>query len=45
VANQTLAAQKAQIAAVKAYNARIGSMNGLGSRISDEAARLQRVLG
>ena len=45
VANQTVAAQKAQIAAVKGYNARIGALNALGSRISDETARLQRTLG
>lgn len=45
VANQTVPAQKAQIAAVKAYNARIGALNELGSRISTETARLQRTLG
>jgi hypothetical protein len=44
VANQSLTAQHAQIAAVKAYNARIGALNALGSRISDEEARLQRAL-
>jgi hypothetical protein len=43
--NQTLAAQRAQIAAVVAYNARVKSLNTLGSRISDEEARLQRSLG
>ena len=45
VANQSQAAQGAQIAAVKAYNARISALNGLGSRISTETARLQRTLG
>jgi hypothetical protein len=43
--NQTVSAQRAQIAAVVAYNARVKSLNGLGSRISDEEARLQRTLG
>jgi hypothetical protein len=43
--NQTVAAQQAQIAAVVAYNARVKSLNTLGSRISDEEARLQRKLG
>jgi hypothetical protein len=45
VTNQSVAAQKAQIAAVKGYNARIGALNALGSRISSETARLQRTLG
>ena len=43
--NQTLAAQRAQIAAVVAYNDRVKSLNTLGSKISDEEARLQRSLG
>ena len=43
--NQSLSAQRAQIAAVVAYNGRVKSLNGLGSRISDEEARLQRSLG
>ena len=43
--NQTVSAQRAQIAAVVAYNGRVKSLNSLGSRISDEEARLQRTLG
>ena len=43
--NQALAAQRAQIAAVVAYNDRVRSLNTLGSRIADEEARLQRSLG
>ena len=42
--NQTVAAQRAQIAAVVAYNDRVKSLNALGSKISDEEARLQRKL-
>lgn len=45
VGNQSVAAQQARIAAVVAYNDRVKSLNALGSRISDEEARLQRVLG
>ena len=45
VANRSVAAQKAQIAAVKAYDAKVRSLNALGSRISDEEARLQKQLG
>jgi len=45
VGNQSLAAQRAQIAAVKAYNARIQAVNDLGSRIADEEAHLQKTLG
>ena len=45
IGNQTLSAQDAQIAAVVAYNRRVKSLNTLGSRISDEEARLQRSLG
>jgi len=45
VANRSVAAQKAQIAAVKAYDAKVKSLNALGSRISDEEARLQKQLG
>ena len=45
VTNRSVAAQRAQIAAVRAYDARITSLNELGSRISDEEARLQRSLG
>ena len=45
VANRSVAAQEAQIAAVKAYDAKVKSLNALGSRISDEEARLQRQLG
>jgi len=40
-----VAAQRARIAAVVAYNDRVKSLNMLGSRISDEEARLQRSLG
>jgi hypothetical protein len=43
--NQTLPTQRAQIAAVVAYNDRVKSLNTLGSKISDEEARLQRSLG
>ena len=45
VGNQSVAAQKAQIAAVVAYDNRIRALNVLGSRVSDEEARLQRTLG
>jgi len=42
--NQTTDAQLAVIAAVKAYDLRIKSLNGLGSRISREEARLRRTV-
>lgn len=45
VTNQTVAAQKAQIAAVKAYNDRISAVSALGRKIVNETARLQRTLG
>jgi hypothetical protein len=40
--NQTLDAQRAVIAGVRAYDLRIKSLNRLGNRISSEEARLQR---
>jgi hypothetical protein len=45
VSNQTTAVQKAQIAAVKGYNARIRAFDDLAVAISRERARLQRTLG
>lgn len=45
VANQSVAAQKAQIAAVRAYNARIRKLDTLTIRIARERNRLQRVTG
>jgi hypothetical protein len=42
IANQTTAAQKREIAAVKAYNARLHELVRLAQRIQLERARLQR---
>jgi hypothetical protein len=44
VSNQSLAAQRAQIAAVRAYNERVSSLDKLARRIHAERARLSRVL-
>ena len=41
----SLAAQKAQIAAVKAYNARVQAVGSLALRVDGERARLQKKLG
>jgi hypothetical protein len=45
VGNQSLAAQHAQIQAVRSYNARISGLDSLSIRISREQVRLQRSLG
>jgi hypothetical protein len=45
VTNQSVAAQKAQIAALNAYNGRISAVDALGRKITNETARLQRTLG
>jgi len=45
VTNQSVAAQKAQIAAVTRYNDRIAAVSALGRKIANETARLQRTLG
>ena len=45
VTNQSVAAQQAQIAAVKRYNDRIAAVSALGRKIANETARLQRTLG
>jgi len=42
--NQTLAAQKMQIAAVRAYNERVSSLDDIAIRLHRERARLQKVL-
>lgn len=44
VGNQTIAAQKAQIAAVRAYDARVKSLNTLAARIAKEQTRLRKTL-
>ena len=44
LSNQSLAAQRAQIAAVRAYNGRVRSLDDLTVRIYRERARLQKVL-
>lgn len=41
----SLAAQRAQIAAVKAYNARVKAVGSLALRVDGERARLQKKLG
>ncbi len=41
----SLAAQRAQIAAVKAYNARVKAVSNLALRVDAERARLQKSLG
>jgi hypothetical protein len=42
--NQTLGAQKMQIAAVRAYNKRVRSLDDIAIRIHRERARLQQIL-
>ena len=44
VSNQTLAAQREQIAAVRAYNHRVRGLSDLSVRIQRERLRLQKVL-
>jgi hypothetical protein len=44
VSNRSLAAQRAQIAAIRAYNARVRSLDTLTTRIYRERARLQTTL-
>jgi hypothetical protein len=44
-ASTSLAAQRAQIAAVKAYNARVQAVGSLALRVDGERARLQKKLG
>jgi len=44
VSNQSLASQRARIAAVKAYNARVKSLDTLAIRINRERARLNEAL-
>jgi hypothetical protein len=45
LASQGLAAQKARIAAIKAYNTRVSNLSVLGHQIDLERVRLQKVLG
>jgi hypothetical protein len=45
VSNQSLAAQRAQIQAVRTYNGEIAGLDRLAARITREQARLQRTLG
>ena len=45
VGNQSLAAQRAQIQAVRAYNGRIRSLDKLAIRVTREQVRLQSTLG
>ena len=42
ISNQTIAAQKREIAAVKAYNARIDKLLKLGRKVENERRRLER---
>jgi hypothetical protein len=42
--NQTLGAQKMQIAAIRAYNKRVRSLDDIAIRIHRERARLQQIL-
>jgi hypothetical protein len=44
VANQSLAAQRAQISAVKGYNARIRSLDAIAMQIARERSRVQQQL-
>jgi hypothetical protein len=45
LASQGLAAQKARIAAIKAYNTRVSDLGALGHQIDLERVRLQKLLG
>jgi hypothetical protein len=44
-ASSSLAAQRAQIAAVKAYNARVRAVGSLAQQVDGERARIQKLLG
>jgi hypothetical protein len=45
IANQSLAAQRAQVAAVKAYNSRVHGLDELATKIARERLRLQKLVG
>jgi len=44
-ASSSLSAQRAQIAAVKAYNARVRAVGSLAQQVDGERARIQKLLG